>query len=89
MTIENLKKQLILALLIFNFSFWLYIASKEKAGHFLVELSLHPGTVKYTRKFSSGMSLHPGTVQLHQEMFQWNELTAWNSAVTPGNFPVE
>jgi hypothetical protein len=67
---EIIKK--VLALLIFDFSFWLYIASKEKAGHFLVELSLHPGTV-----------------QLHQEIFQWNELTSWNSAVTPGYFPVE
>jgi hypothetical protein len=46
MTLENLKKQLILALLILISLFWLYIASKEKAGHFLVELSLHPGTVQ-------------------------------------------
>jgi hypothetical protein len=71
-TIKNIQKQLILALLILNFSFWLYIASKEKAGHFLVELSLHRGTV-----------------QLHQEIFQWDELTSLNSTVTPRNFPVE
>jgi hypothetical protein len=30
MTIENLKMQLILALLIFNIAFWLYIAIASK-----------------------------------------------------------
>jgi hypothetical protein len=39
MAIENLKKHLILSLLVFDFTFWLYIyiyrASKQKAGAIL------------------------------------------------------
>jgi hypothetical protein len=53
LTIENLKKHIILALPIFNIAFWLYIGSQKKMG------GLHPIFYPFVswlptyRKFSS------------------------------------
>jgi hypothetical protein len=33
LAIENVKKYLVLALLIFDIAFWLYIANQKKAAH--------------------------------------------------------
>jgi uncharacterized ion transporter superfamily protein YfcC len=39
MAIKNLKKHLILALLIFNIAFWLYIEPPKKKGWFLENIA--------------------------------------------------